>query len=744
MPRHRAILLLGVTAVAAMLAAALRDYPFAARGQTKVAVVESDALPVTRTTPTTAVQRLSCSTTTRPMLQGYVPLEGTILESSHVPLAAVLVRVVAARATGESNAELLTHTDATGFFTLSVPADSPLLFLARKQGYAPYVRQIIAADAGLTIQVVMTAGSALRGRLLRLDDGPLPRDIDADFVVSPPWSASAPVAIATTRVAIDGFFEFPTLPHGHGFVSVLGLRVPALVPTTSEVIVPVRQAGSIVGTLRSPTGEHVPHHGLTVAVRTSEGFHAVLSAPPAAAGDIRVARAPTGRIQWAIVRGKGFVVPPAAGVASGETLAWDPTIDDGKALFGTVLSEESAAVPGAVVTVLPPTWDSSTCSYVRDEASLAVLGDESGRFTLQGLHGFASIRAESGSMMSAWHTVGDEAVASPLVLRLAPRSHVRLRAAVDWARLFIDDACVALARRDERGELWFPDVEASDNAYVDTLCGKSALFSIPAGVVVTVDLEAHAEMLRGTVRDAIGRPIRGAFVRTGTEEYLRLALEVDQAQSDSGAFVATDDRGDFALRMPQHGQMVALGVVHEDYVPLVRSVPVGAERFEACLERGVALQGVVLGPSGRPVAAAEVTLVGKGAGGVRRQRLSRTRADGSFSFAGLAVGEYKLFAASELGELAGVAARAGEGDTVLRYEHGGTIRGVVLDDHGVPVAGAVVNVNGRDMYTDRGGGFCAGSLPEGYHAVRAEDESGRCGEITACTGADVVLRIRSK
>jgi protocatechuate 3,4-dioxygenase beta subunit len=133
------------------------------------------------------------------------------------------------------------------------------------------------------------------------------------------------------------------------------------------------------------------------------------------------------------------------------------------------------------------------------------------------------------------------------------------------------------------------------------------------------------------------------------------------------------------------------------------------------VEAGATIKGKVTLTDGTPVDGANVRFQGAGWGN------ATTNADGTYRVDGLPAGSYQATIVAQHGlQTTQDALEVAERDTVVHdFEivAGGTVKGVVVDTRGAPVAGALVRL--RDIYTSvttsADGSFVLEPLPEGEH-----------------------------
>jgi hypothetical protein len=196
-------------------------------------------------------------------------------------------------------------------------------------------------------------------------------------------------------------------------------------------------------------------------------------------------------------------------------------------------------------------------------------------------------------------------------------------------------------------------------------------------------------------------PVPGAKVVLAGPGMAKLSLRTTSTGPDGAARFADLGAGEYGLQ-----------VTHPEFPVATRSIQLQAAPLdvEVVLERGAMVFGVVLDGSGLPVAGAELRV--SHAGSVDELRLATTPKDGTFTLAGLPLGELVL----------GVRARQFRPQHVdlhlqrdgerhketIRLELGRSVTGRVVTRQGDPVAGAHVGSSddsGTLVTTGEGGEF---------------------------------------
>ncbi|HZN41954.1 MAG TPA: sigma-70 family RNA polymerase sigma factor [Planctomycetota bacterium] len=238
---------------------------------------------------------------------------------------------------------------------------------------------------------------------------------------------------------------------------------------------------------------------------------------------------------------------------------------------------------------------------------------------------------------------------------------------------------------------------------------------------VRIELLAAAGAVEGVVLGPAGEPVVNAVVRVG--EGRTEAINCwKQGAPPLPAQVRTDSAGRFrAIGVRPGTQPVNVRAVN--LAPWRGTCEVGAggtAAMRVVLSAGVTCTGVVRGEDGQVAGNADV---GVGDTGDYVLLRTRTAEDGTFTLAGLPIGEFEL--AAEKDQLGKASTRLhGQPGETLRCElllsNGLALRGRVVDDLGAPVAEACVvcDAEGNDRWTgvahtDEAGCFLCPGCPSG-------------------------------
>ncbi|HEY5952633.1 MAG TPA: sigma-70 family RNA polymerase sigma factor [Kofleriaceae bacterium] len=434
---------------------------------------------------------------------------------------------------------------------------------------------------------------------------------------------------------------------------------------------------------------------------------------------------------------------PAEPAASGGAARELPTIhdDDPKGtlrLEGQVIDEHDAPVPHALVAI-----DANPPMVVETEAD--------GGFVFEGLiRRDYRIEATAGDRYAgpARLRLGDKP--EPVTLRMrkggtvevvvterqggAPvkGAEVELRSALTWKATTNADG---IAQLRGVGAGWSPlAVRAKGFAPSAMMLGTSGNADTVEHVALSL---AKGAALSGRVVDEKGKPVAAArVVATSASE----PLPVVDPRRDG---VLTGADGSFSIAALSAGTW-RVTATSGDYAP-VTSVPLTVDGehartgVEIVLTAGAIVRGIVQDKAGKPIAAADVSVVVHGFVPWRARRQAFTDEAGKFTIGGLARRAVDVVAWHETGASAIVPvdlAAKRDGDVKLVLDVSGAITGTVVDKAGQPTGDAQViaepdwtggtadraawGVRGvQETVTDQAGGFHFAGLPDGSYRVRA-------------------------
>jgi len=262
---------------------------------------------------------------------------------------------------------------------------------------------------------------------------------------------------------------------------------------------------------------------------------------------------------------------------------------------------------------------------------------------------------------------------------------------------------------------------------------------IGEGKTATQDFQlSPGARLKGRVLDDTGKPIANADVscdldsatEVGPQHMYQLPGQWYRAEArtdKAGCFVLgalTRETYRVHVQPPEGSDLAGGGVrgINAIEGPDVALQDIG-------LSKGAAIQGIAVGPDGKPIAGGEARLLARG-----RQETSNTDANGRFTFKGLPTGRYKVIVNPP--EDSVCCARAVDGIGAVRgfcaeerieLPLGAAVNGTVTGPDGKAVSGALVYVNysipkmgsvgpGWRTSSDEAGRFCIKGLgvpPEG-------------------------------
>ncbi|HVR96557.1 MAG TPA: carboxypeptidase regulatory-like domain-containing protein, partial [Thermoanaerobaculia bacterium] len=268
-----------------------------------------------------------------------------------------------------------------------------------------------------------------------------------------------------------------------------------------------------------------------------------------------------------------------------------------------------------------------------------------------------------------------------------------------------------------RDEEYTPIFSAADGLFAvpDLRAGDKLFISFRKQGYTTTDLQElevpQAELLRvvlkpgsrvaGRVVDEAGDPVAGARVSlqsAGTQ----LVLGGGRFPARMIGTGLSEEDGSFSILGVEAGKVTlnasATGFLAKEMTAL--EVPAGRdlEGLEVVLGRGAMVVGRVLGPSGSPVADAQVEVVPPAERGFQARAdaaRAATDGDGNYRLEGVAEGPVLIAATHHDYQRAvkDLEVKEGENRADLRLEEGAEVSGRVVDSSGQPVEGAQVVVN---------------------------------------------------
>ncbi|MCC6552756.1 MAG: carboxypeptidase regulatory-like domain-containing protein [Polyangiaceae bacterium] len=289
-----------------------------------------------------------------------------------------------------------------------------------------------------------------------------------------------------------------------------------------------------------------------------------------------------------------------------------------------------------------------------------------------------------------------------------------------------------------------------------------------AGLVWTVRAGLS---IRGRVVDREDRPVRAAVH----------AAPAAGLPRRPGAFTQSEEDGSFVLRGLAAGKHMVMASARDHVMPEPVEVDLLDERapeVTIVVDGGGTIEGTVADEDRRPIAGAEIMVMGQGPGGWGPP--VRTLADGSFAQKGVAPGEYHVWAMkggtplAALGQTGdgapGVPVTVKAGTTarvqIVVERRGGEISGRVVDDGGNPVADGFIDAvleqgaagapgggpmlrrpmgawSSTPVLTDPEGEFVVGDLSQGAYTVHAYRRGGGSGLVEHVkVGAAVTITIQ--
>jgi protocatechuate 3,4-dioxygenase beta subunit len=549
-------------------------------------------------------------------------------------------------------------------------------------------------------------------------------------------------------------------PAGLPWIELQGPWDPAETVRLPDLDLPAAEAvaGSVVGA----DGKAVS--GACVVVRQGAAFERddpafFAEATTGSDGTFRIANAPRAPARL-FVRGSGW--PPAERFLRADSSSLRIALERGTTISGTVLDASGRPVAGTLVR----------------SGGAAAEADAQGRYRLDGVPaGLQRVEASAPGGLVA-RKGGVRVAAAPVSADLQLQAGATIagtvvdaltRRPIAGTRIAVAESPgsgigaaepSAFARSDAKGRFsaagLLPadyEVRAAKTGYLPATLPRVPVSARAAAPVALALVPAAS--IAGKVVDAQGKSVAGAHVSLEPPRGGRGRFGLGGLGGFRGPrpdlSTRTGPDGAFRLEgLPAIPSGVPLTASHAGFAPAERpGVTLKAGQaltgIVLVLPAGLAVRGRVVDESSQPVAGAEIRVApSEGRSGPARflRRFfggatppnAVTGEDGSFTVAGLAAGAWDVTAAHDgfspkTSSALPAPAKQPTGWPAIVLSRGGAVSGVVRDDQGAPIVGAMVSLFGEGAdssptATDATGAFRIGNLAKGRPLMLAATEPG--------------------
>jgi protocatechuate 3,4-dioxygenase beta subunit len=609
-------------------------------------------------------------------------------------------------------------------------------------------RVTIPATGDATKDLEMKRGSAVTGTVVGPDGEPL-----AGARVGGPGAAVSSPSGADGAFRLEGVTPGPEVTltcSKDGYVAAAKPFPVAPDENATGIVVRMLRAPRIRGTVSVASGGPIRDARVLLAQQNegedSSPWSALWKWQNATRLPVRTDGSYDGEIPFAatgkmLVRAVSVDHPPADAkpvdlVEGQEFYDVNLALEEGVALAGKVVARSGAGVGGAEVSIAAhmESPDSSTVYYGGGgNVPVWAVTESDGSFSIPHLaSGRYDVRATAEGFVTS-QTVADLAAGAPFTVTLSPEMSIEGTVAladgspVEGVEVKAAEAegsgrAAAFggisrgeqsATSDAKGAFrvtglgegrYTIEVEAPWGAQINVR-GKRVEGIAAGSTGVKITLDAGAQ-IAGHVVDAKRRPVPNAWIQANP-------MPKENDDSEGNEWRGTQSRADGSFTLlglgagPYGIDVSASGGAGGFRPKHVDDVAVGAKDLEILVDEGLSISGVVVSADGKSVGqmALRATPVDSGgspfdveSGASRNGGNAWTDMHGKFAIAGLAPGAYRVEVAPWGGSNQGWVVepkqeiQAGATGVRLVVGRGASLAGVVVDESGKPIAGAMLNV----------------------------------------------------